>query len=99
MVQRMMAAEASRESGIPVHSFGYRDEIIAFYANEAGERRFATRRILDASAMQGKHFWVAYRESARASPREALQAAGYRVGEGFRDGFGAVLLPAWRDGD
>jgi len=94
-----MAAEASRESGIPVHSFGYRDEIIAFYANEAGDRRFATGRIRDAGAMQGKHFWVAYRESARPSPREALQAAGYRVGEGFRDGFGAVLLPAWHDGD
>ena len=97
LVQRMTAAEESREPGIVVYSFGSMDETIAFYANEAGEHRFSTRRIRDPGAMQGQHFWVAYRESLRPSPQEVLKASGYRVGEGLRDGFGAVLLPAWRD--
>jgi uncharacterized membrane protein len=97
LTERMMAAEPSRGSGILVYSFGSMDETIAFYASEAGERRFTTRRIRDPGAIEGEHFWVAYRESAPPSPADVLTAGGYRVGDGFRDGFGALLRPAWRE--
>lgn len=95
LVHRMMHAEPSRVGGIMVYTIESSDETIAFYLHEAHDERFKTKRVQGTSDMTGDHFWVALRSRVPALQRE-LTARGYHVGEGFRDGFGGVLFPAWR---
>ncbi len=93
LVHRMMRAEPSPVGGIMVYTIESSDETIAFYLHEAHDERFKTKRVQGTSDMTGDHFWVALRSGVPALRRE-LTARGYRLGEGFRDGFGGVLFPA-----
>jgi hypothetical protein len=96
LVRQMIESEPSRSDGIMVYTFGSSDETIKFYLDEAHEARFQTRRVKGLAEMVGDHFWVALRESKAWSPQKELTDSGYQVGEGFRDGFDALLFPAWR---
>jgi hypothetical protein len=81
-----------------VYAFGSMDEVIAFYAGEAGDRRFETRRIRDRRSIAGEHFWVAYRERNQPQLLDFLRDNGYRINEEFRDGYGGVLVSVRRIG-
>lgn len=96
LVRRMIQAEPSRSDGLMVYTIGSSDETIQFYLEEARETRFRTKRVKSTSDMDGDHFWVALLESRPRSPQRELTNRGYQVGEGFRDGFDAVLFPVWR---
>jgi hypothetical protein len=96
VVRQMISAEPSQVSGIMIYSFGSSDEVIDFYLEKAREKRFETKRIKDVQEMDGKHFWVALRESFEPSPQQALIKNGYRIGTEYRDGFDGLLFPVWR---
>jgi len=98
LVRQMMASEPSRVPGVVVYAFGSMDEVIAFYAGEAGDRRFETRRIRDRRSIAGEHFWVAYRERNQPQLLDFLRDNGYRINEEFRDGYGGVLVSVRRIG-
>ena len=95
LVYRMIRAETSQAKGIVVYAFGSSDEIIRFYLEKVNEKRFQTKRIFTLDKVEGDHFWVASR-SREELPQQILRDQGYRVGEGFSDGFGGLLSPVWR---
>ena len=95
LVYRMIRAETSQANGIMVYAFGSSDETIMFYLQKAKEGRFQTKRIWSLTNVEGKHFWVGSR-SRNERPQQILKDKGYEVGEGFADGFGALLSPVWR---
>jgi uncharacterized membrane protein len=95
LVYRMIRAETSQSKGIMVYAFGSSDETIMFYLQKANEGRFQTKRIFAFGKFADDHFWVASR-SKEESPQQFLRDKGYRVGEGYADGFGALLSPVWR---
>jgi len=95
LVYRMIRAEPSQADGITVYAFGSSDETIAFYLQKANEERFQTKRIVALGEFTGDHFWIAS-TSKEESPQEFFGNKGYRVGEGYADGFGALLSPVWR---
>ena|SRR5437667_1349074 len=95
LVYRMIRAETSQAKGIMIYAFGSSDETIMFYLQKANETRFKTKRIFTLGNFAGDHFWMASR-SKEESPQQILKDKGYRVGEGFADGFGALLSPVWR---
>jgi hypothetical protein len=96
LAYQMAQAETAAGPGITVYAFGSMDETIAFYLAERGERRFRTRRVQDEAELQGDHFWVALHEPSGRAAIQALARRGYQLGEGFRDGYGGLLFPAWR---
>jgi uncharacterized membrane protein len=95
LVYRMIQAEPSQVPSITVCAFGSSDETIAFYLQKANEGRFQTKRIFALGECAGDHFWIAS-TSREESPQEFFDSRGYRVGEGYADGFGALLSPVWR---
>jgi 4-amino-4-deoxy-L-arabinose transferase-like glycosyltransferase len=96
VIHQMIAAEPSQATGVMICSFGSSDEVIDFYLEKAREKRFQTKRIKDVDDMDGKHFWVALRESFERPPQQILIERGYRVGTEYRDGFDGLLFPVWR---
>ena len=95
LVYQMIRAETSQAKNIIVYAFGSSDEIIRFYLEKVNEKRFQTKRIFTLDKVEGDHFWVASR-SREEFPQQILRDRGYRVGEGFSDGFGGFLSPVWR---
>jgi len=95
LVYQMIRAETSQAKGITVYAFGSSDEIIRFYLEKVNEKRFQTKRIFTFDKVEGDHFWVASR-STEELPQQILRDQGYRVEEGFSDGFGGLLSPVWR---
>ena len=95
LVYRMIHAENSRRENIMIYAFGSSDETIEFYLRKAGDRRFRTKRVFSLDVFPGNHFWVASR-SKEEWPQPFFTSRGYRVGQGFPDGFGALLSPVWR---
>ena len=95
LVYRMIRAESSQDKNIMIYAFGSSDETIDFYLQKANDSRFRTKRVFSMKVFPGDHFWVASR-SKEESPQAFFTSRGYRVGEGFRDGFGALLSPVWR---
>jgi hypothetical protein len=91
----MIRAETSQTKGIMVYAFGSSDETITFYLRKANEVRFQTKRVFALAEFAGDHFWIAS-NSKEESPQRFLREKGYRVREGFADGFGALLSPVWR---
>jgi hypothetical protein len=96
LVHEMIAAERSPAPGIPIFAFGSSDEVIAFYLEEENDPRFVTTRVFEMTAVHGDYFWLASRASEGDAPERDLVSRGYRIGESFRDDFGAALFPAWR---
>jgi hypothetical protein len=97
LVYRMSDAERSHAGAITVFAFGSSDEVIAFYLQEKNDTRFVTKRIFAMTPVGGEYFWLASRAAEGDEPKRDLVRRGYEVGEGFADGFGATLFPAWRD--
>jgi mannosyltransferase len=94
LVYRMIRAENSHDKNIMIYAFGSSDETIMFYLQKVNEGRFRTKRIWTLGNFAGDHFWVASR-SKEESPQQFLRDKGYRVGDGYADGFGALLSPVW----
>lgn len=95
LVYRMIGAETSQGENIMVYAFDSSDETIAFYLKKVNETRFRTKRVFALSDFGGDHFWVAS-NSRDEQPQQFFRDRGYRVGQGFPDGFGALLSPVWR---
>src|SRR5262249_27991755 len=90
LVYRMIGAETSQGENIMVYAFGASDETIAFYLKKVNETRFRTKRVFALSDFEGDHFWVASNKRDQ-QPQQFFRDRGYRVGQGFPDGFGAQL--------
>jgi hypothetical protein len=91
----MVREETSKAGNIMVYAFDSSDETIAFYLQKANETRFRTKRVFTLGNFEGDHFWVATNSTGEA-PQQFFRDRGYQVGEGFPDGFGALLSPVWR---
>jgi len=87
---------------VRIYAVGYNTSTpLGFYLKEAGATRFEVVRVkrADLDALEGQHFWVAYRPVAGARPpRELLAARGFRLGEEIVSagvGEEVRLLPVW----
>jgi len=102
-VRQMIEAEPTQANGIMVYTLsGHVATAIKFYLESAGERRFEVLEAEDLTALEGDHFWVAFRESREKKERplqEILTDSGYQVGKGFESGppgHKVFLFPVWR---
>jgi len=100
----MIDAEPADAYGVRVYQFEadlYTP--VAFYLAEFHERRFQPTFVEDVRAVEGRHFWIAFRETKELErgfpPLRVLNDKGYRVGEGILTGEAGqrvYLLPVWQ---
>ena len=104
MVLQMTRAEPSNAEGIKVYQFERNlSRPIKFYLDESHESRFQPILVDDVRAVEGNHFWIAFRETRESEkgfpPLQVLNDEGYRVGEGIVTGDvgrRVYLLPVWK---
>jgi hypothetical protein len=104
MVLEMMNAEPAAAESIKVYTFESNlTRAIAFYLAESHERRFQAIVVADVRAVEGSHFWIAFRETRELErgfpPFKVLNDKGYRVGEGIVTGDGGrrvCFFPVWQ---
>jgi uncharacterized membrane protein len=103
LVASMSQAEPTRAAGLKVYAF---EDFVAtplrYHLERAQERRFQVALISDMDAVEGDHFWVAFRDATwkqARHPQEILIEKGYQVGQGFESKMSdeqVELFPVWR---